>query len=200
MPEQEDQFVQRRLLLASLLSAGAIMAYFYIAGPTYAPPVEKGTETEIVSGAPVPETTEAAEAPPEEPAVETEEASGGRDRPGRSRARDHRRDRRLSSRSHQPRRRRQALGAQGLQTMRAESRSTSLTKRDPRSTVGRFGSYALGERASMGSTTRCSRSTKGLTSEKATRRSSSTFPRTAEMCARRLRSGEATMPSSSPAR
>ncbi len=76
MPEQDDQFVQRRLLIASLLSAGAIMAYFYVAGPTYAPPVDTATvETATVETAAVePEPATESEETPAEAAGEEEAA------------------------------------------------------------------------------------------------------------------------------
>ncbi len=67
MPEQDDQFVQRRLLIASLLSAVAIMAYFYVAGPTFTAPVEKKTAAVEAPASPA-----AGETPsPDEPKPET---------------------------------------------------------------------------------------------------------------------------------
>ena len=56
MPENEEQFVQRRLLVASLLSAVAMMGYFYFYQPQGAP-----------VGEPVEQTAEAPAAPPAAP-------------------------------------------------------------------------------------------------------------------------------------
>lgn len=54
MPENEEQFVQRRLLVASLLSAVAMMGYFYFYQPQTAPlaqPVELAVEAPAERGA-----------------------------------------------------------------------------------------------------------------------------------------------------
>ena len=72
MPDNEEQFVQRRLLVASLLSAVAMMGYFYFYQPQGAPvaqPVEQAVEAPA-EPAPAPQITAVA---PETPAAESEQ-------------------------------------------------------------------------------------------------------------------------------
>lgn len=72
MPEKnEEQFVQSRLLVASLLSAAAIMGYFYF----FAPPPGAPIESPIVQEAPAPETSAPAPTPAAPVAAEEETAA-----------------------------------------------------------------------------------------------------------------------------
>jgi YidC/Oxa1 family membrane protein insertase len=58
MPDNEEQFVQRRLLVASVLSAVAMMGYFYFYQPPsapLAPPAEQTAEAPAVPAEPAPQ-------------------------------------------------------------------------------------------------------------------------------------------------
>lgn len=78
--ESDEQFMQHRLLIASVLSAVALMAYMYVQGPTPTPPEEPiQTEQQVAVDAP-PTPTETAEEPgsganetPDEPGTPPDE-------------------------------------------------------------------------------------------------------------------------------
>lgn len=75
MPEnQDEQFVQSRLLTASLLSAIAVMAYFYFIAPSPPAEPEQGQAVEQASvEQPASPPDETSEAPPAEPAASISE-------------------------------------------------------------------------------------------------------------------------------
>ncbi len=68
MPEDnEDKFIQRRLLVASVLSALAIMFYVYVSAPRGLPPAERPA-AEQPAEPPATDPSAAEQAPPEQPA------------------------------------------------------------------------------------------------------------------------------------
>ena len=67
--ESDEQFMQQRLLIASVLSAVALMVYMYVQGPPPAPPEEPAkTEQQVSVDEPSGTTETAAEPDPVEPA------------------------------------------------------------------------------------------------------------------------------------